>query len=132
MILVSVAPGDSPKATARLIRIDEAGADVSVRVDPATFGAPAPADASAEYVWTGTDAALLAVLGASAPLTPRRDNVTEPGTPKPPDDSPGITSKPWFWVIIGGVAALGLTAVIVSQTVDTSTGTVHLQGTVLP
>ena len=55
-----------------------------------------------------------------------------PSAPKPPDESTSIASKPWFWVIIGGVAALGLTAVIVSQTVDTSSGNVHLQGKVLP
>ncbi len=128
MVLVSVSEEDA-RATARVVRVDELDGKLEVRLDPAIFSAPAPTAESPAYVWTNVDGALVALMGTGE-VGPRRDPKT-PTAPKPPDDS-SIASKPWFWVIIGGVAALGLTAVIVSQTVDTSSGTVHLQGKVLP
>ncbi|MFO0613093.1 MAG: hypothetical protein U0414_10915 [Polyangiaceae bacterium] len=125
--LVSVAPDGV--ATARLVRLDEVAGELSIRLDPALFTAVAPTAGAPEYVWVGVDTAMVALLGANE-SGPRA--APAPAPPPPPDDGGSIATKPWFWVIVGGVAALGLTAVIVSQTVDTSSGTVHIQGKVLP
>ena len=76
---------------------------------------------------------------ANPPLAPvRKDASTLPkpktGAAKPDDKkkSKTIFESPWFWVAAGAVAAIGVTALVVSQTVDTSTGTIHVQGKVLP
>lgn len=130
MVLVSVGAEDA-RATARVVRVDELDGKLEVRLDPALFTASAPTAESPTYTWSSVDTALVALMGTSE-VGPRRDPKATPPAPKPPDESTSIASKPWFWVIIGGVAALGLTAVIVSQTVDTSSGNVHLQGKVLP
>lgn len=130
MVLVSVG-GEDARATARVVRVDELDGKLEVRLDPAVFAATGPTAESPRYTWTSVDTALVALMGTGE-VGPRRDPTTVPGAPKPPDESTNIASKPWFWVIIGGVAALGVTAIIVSQTVDTSSGTVHLQGKVLP
>lgn len=127
LVLVSV--GDDGRALGRLVRLD-GGVGSGVRVDAATFAAAAPAD-GADFTWTGVDDALVAILRTNE-VGPRRDLTRAPSAPNLPDEPQSLVEKPWFWVIVGGVAALGLTAVIVSQTVDTSSGTVHLQGKVLP
>lgn len=129
LVLVSVA--DDARAAGRLVRLEETSGLLAVRVDAATFAAPAPTTDVPEYAWTGTDVAIAALLRSSE-VGPRRDLSRPPTAPDAPDEPGNITSKPWFWVIVGGVAALGLTAVIVSQTVDTASGTVHVQGKVVP
>ena len=48
--------------------------------------------------------------------------------PKPGGAS--LVDSPWFWISAGGVGALGLTVLIVSQTTDVNVGTVHVDGSV--
>lgn len=128
LVLVSV--GGDGRALGRLVRLDLGGAGSGVRVDDATFASAVPSERE-DFVWTGVDDALSAILRTNE-VGPRRDLSKAPSAPNTPDEPQNLVEKPWFWVVVGGVAALGLTAVIVSQTVDTSSGTVHLQGKVLP
>jgi hypothetical protein len=138
-VLVSSVPPKAP--TARLVRVDDVPNGVVIRPDSATFTAVPPADATGDYVWPNVDDAVSALLGPELPVAagPRKpngpsDHLKDKPVPDGPkkDDSKPLTESPVFWAIVGGVAALGLTAIIVSQTVDTSTGTVHIQGKVLP
>jgi hypothetical protein len=50
--------------------------------------------------------------------------------PDAPAGKTGLIDSPWFWIAAGGVAALGLTVLVVSQTTDVSEGTVRIEGTV--
>lgn len=50
--------------------------------------------------------------------------------PESPAGKTGLIDSPWFWIAAGGVAALGLTVLVVSQTTDVSEGTVRIEGTV--
>lgn len=151
LVLVSAS---SVGTSARLVRVvPAADGAVSTHLEGATFlateGPPATAGEGPSYSWDATSiASLLGSPPASARaptpplLGPRRDTrvATQPAAPGKPkaktkkDDKGGKTifESPWFWVAAGGVAAIGVTALVISQTVDTHSGNVHLQGKVLP
>ena len=136
-VLVSSVPEKAP--TARLVRVDDVeGGPPIARPSAAIFTSIPPTEPGADYAWPNVDDAVGALLGPEVPqpLAPTKAAIAASKAPKTgavvpkKDESKPITEKPWFWVIIGGVAALGVTAVVVSQTVNTSTGTVHVQGKV--
>lgn len=138
-VLVSTTAPQAP--IARLIRVDDVPTGVVLRPDAATFTSVPPADPAQDYEWPKVDDAVSALLGPDLPVAvgPRKtpgpsDHIKDGPIPEGPkkDESKPFTESPVFWGIVGGVAALGLTALVVSQTVDTSTGTVHIQGKVLP
>ncbi|NUO50016.1 MAG: hypothetical protein HOV80_14265 [Polyangiaceae bacterium] len=65
---------------------------------------------------------------------PRKDNLKKTsGTEAPdkPKEDSSFYESPWFWVAVGGVAATGLTILIVSQTTDVGEGSVALKGKVV-
>lgn len=49
---------------------------------------------------------------------------------EPKQGGASLIDSPWFWIAAGGVGALGLTVLIVSQTTDVDVGTVHVDGSV--
>ena len=156
LVVVSASPGGS--TTARLLRVEgSADGGVTTHLEGAIFAASeGPPEAGGEersYSWNATSIASLLgptpaappgspSTGTNAALGPRRDALpgaksaaAAPGKPKQkPDDkkSKTIFESPWFWVAAGGLAAIGVTALVVSQTVDTSSGAVSLKGKVLP
>jgi hypothetical protein len=133
-VLVSYSPPSAP--VARLARVDEGEhGTLIVRIDPATFTGVPPTTTDGDYEWPHVDDAVSGLLGPELPkpILPKKSDTSKLPPPAPKkDDSKPITQKPWFWGIVGGVAALGVTAVILSQTVNTSSGSVHIQGKVLP
>ncbi|MEJ7730826.1 MAG: hypothetical protein WKG00_16610 [Polyangiaceae bacterium] len=44
--------------------------------------------------------------------------------------SSGFWSSPWFWVVLGGVVAVGATTFIVASEAGGDEGVTHVQGTV--
>jgi len=134
--------------TAKLVRVDDVSEGPPlVRSDAATFAAVAPEEPSTEYKWPNVDDAVTALLGPSlpAPIAPHKvglpgatadakalpGNTGAPAQKKDEKDKP-ITEKPWFWGVLGGLAAVGVAGLVVSQTVNTSSGTVQIKGKVLP
>jgi hypothetical protein len=156
LVVVSTIPGGATQA--RLLRVEGSpDGGVTTHLEGAIFaateGPPAAVGEGPSYSWNATSiASLLGPAPAAGPgkgkgpqgaLGPRRDSLpsaktaTAPGKPKPKSKadekkSKNIFESPWFWVAAGGLAAIGVTALVVSQTVDTHSGSVNLQGKVLP
>ncbi len=156
LVVVSAAPGGATQA--RLLRVEGSpDGGVTTHLEGAIFaateGPPATAGEGPSYSWNATSiASLLGPPSKAGPgkgqgpegaLGPRRDSLpsaktaTAPGKTQPKSKadekkSKNIFESPWFWVAAGGLAAIGVTALVVSQTVDTHSGSVNLQGKVLP
>jgi len=157
--LVVVAATSGGGTSARLVRVDvDADGGVKTHLDGAIFqataGPPATAGDPPSYTWNATSIASLlgppptAAAPTPTPTTsggevgPRRDALSSskapakaPAKAKPKKDekkSKTIFESPWFWVAAGGVAAIGVTALVVSQTVNTQSGNIRIQGKVLP
>lgn len=63
---------------------------------------------------------------------PRKSLAASIGKDPPVEEPTQFFESPWFWVAAGGVAAVGLAILIVSQTTNVDEGSVILTGTVLP
>lgn len=144
VVVASRAPAASPDATAvvsaeaRIVRVGATATIDPVRLVSTPGEEPWPDARDAARRLLGDLSPVAATPVATAvvdppkgtePLAPKR--APGPEAPKPPEDDTEFYESPWFWVAVGGVAAIGLTAVIVSQTVDTNNGSVHLSGKVL-
>ncbi len=63
---------------------------------------------------------------------PRKSLAASIGKDPPPESPAQFFESPWFWVAAGGVVAVGLAILIVSQATDVNEGNVLIQGKVLP
>jgi hypothetical protein len=63
---------------------------------------------------------------------PRKSLAASIGKDPPPETPAQFFDSPWFWVAAGGVVAVGLAILIVSQATDVNEGNVLIQGKVLP
>lgn len=145
--IVLYVPGPTGPSV-RLAHVDGTKVPPTTRLDPASL-APSPREdqpgaLDLDPVLTSLER-LIAPKPATA-LPPRRPTAQKPkpgprkenlekGQPgkepdKPKDDS-SFFESPWFWVAVGGVAATGLTILIVSQTTNVGEGSVALRGKVL-
>ena len=134
-LVVSVAVVDG-KPVARVLRVAGAAFEwvtLSVAVTP-----PA-ASGEATYAWPGAVAALRGLSPAAppAPLAPVAAPAIGPKGAVAPDAAPVATSKPfwksaWFWAPLGVLVAAGVAVIVVSQTTDTASSSLHLQGRVAP
>lgn len=122
--------------------------DGSLTLDPASFSITLPSQSTSESPWKEIGAALEGLLvpraattepGATAThpvpgLGPRKSHLTGPQPKDGPPDAPTTSffESPWFWVAAGGVAAIGVTILVVSQATDVGQGTVHVSGKVEP
>lgn len=133
-LVVSVVSVDG-KPVARVLRV--AGASF----EPVTLSAatqPSVGGGEGAIVWPGAVASLrlLLALPAPAPFAPAAEPT--PVAPPPAAVAPAASGKaafwksPWFWAPIGVLLTAGVTVLVVSQTTDTASGSVHLQGRVAP
>lgn len=151
--IVLFIPG-SAGPVVRLAHVDGSASPPTVKLDPASI-APSPKEgepgaldldpvlASLERLIApgGPAKAEAKPLPSPQPATkpkpkpgPRKDNLKKgAGTEAPdkPKDDSSFYESPWFWVAVGGVAATGLTILIVSQTTDVGEGSVALKGKVV-
>lgn len=120
---------DGTSATARLARVTKDAA----RFDAARFSPRASDPPGAADDWTETVPSVEALLGPE-PAAPKKPAAAPKPPPPPPEIPPDETDdtqfyeSPWFWVALGSATAIGVTALVISQTVDTSSGSVHLTG----
>ncbi|NUP11157.1 MAG: hypothetical protein HOW73_34360 [Polyangiaceae bacterium] len=65
---------------------------------------------------------------------PRKENLLGARSTDAPADAgdKAFYESPWFWVAAGGVAAIGVVVLVVSQATDIGEGTTHIQGKVNP
>ncbi len=133
----------------RLAHVDATKSPPKTRLDPASI-APSPLEGQEgaldlEPVLVSLERLIAPKVEVAPPPKapaakpkpgPRKDNLTKgkpAGAPaKPEGEETSFFESPWFWVALGGVAATGLTILIVSQTTDVGEGTVALRGKVLP
>lgn len=117
-------------------------------LDPVSLDVPTPTQSSAapglfDAIGEGLEgliapAAPAPLAEAPAPhavpgLGPRKSHLGGAKPGQPPDvPAPSFFETPWFWVAAGGVAAIGLTILIVSQATDVGQGSVHVSGKVEP
>lgn len=108
----------------------------SATYEPIELGATietAP-DGARSFLWPGATTTLKGFLPKVAPSTlassPKRTLATPPPRSTPKESKP-LWSSPWFWGAIGGVAAVGITVFVLSQTTG-APSTVHLDGRVVP
>jgi hypothetical protein len=122
-----------------LVRRAPTARGLGALVDPARFrlsGAvfdPAALAAAAGELF-GAPACAAAAPCEPAPGPPAASGALAWFVPTPPAPEGGATfvDTPWFWVAAGGVAALGLTILIVSQTTDVDRSTIIVEGSVPP
>lgn len=132
----------------RLAHVDATKSPPSTRVDPATL-APSPKEGQPgaldlDPVLTSLERLVAPKAKATRPLGPPTGEKAKPGPrkenlknakpskePEKPKEESSWYESPWFWVAVGGVAATGLTILIVSQTTDVGQGSVALRGKVL-
>lgn len=122
-----------------LVVSDEAGAPVArfgrvtasgFRFEPMSFS---PRTHASGYTWDGVVSSLRAQIHADVASKPP---VAKPLiSPKLPVQEPEPETTPfyesgWFWVALGAATALGVTALVVSQTVGQESDSVHLVVTV--
>ncbi len=102
------------------------------RLSGATFDATSLAAVAGELF--GAPACSEASPCAPNPPSPSAVATLDWFIPTPPAPEGGATfvDTPWFWVAAGGVAALGLTILIVSQTTDVDRSTIVVEGSVPP
>jgi hypothetical protein len=153
--LVLFVPG-AAGATVRVVHTDVAGAP---RFDPASVSAkptttaqgddyalvatsvervvgPEPATAEPAPTEPAKTAGPTALPGkaagtANGPLRANAKGSSPHAPPEAPADDEAFWENPWFWVAAGTVAAIGVTIIVVSQTTDTTTGTISIGGKVL-
>lgn len=150
VVVVDKAPaangGDGVVIRTRWMK-NESASD-SLTLDPASFAITLPTQSSAESPWKEIGAALEGLLIPRAPATepsatathpvpglgPRKSHLSGPQPKDGPPDAPTTSffESPWFWVAAGGVAAIGVTILVVSQATDVGQGTVHVSGKVEP
>ncbi len=114
---------------ARVLRV------ATARYEGIELGATIQTNASGEktYQWPGAAASLAPLLAQpQVGRQPARPLAAKPlpVSPKPKQEK-SVWSSPWFWGSLGGVAAVGLTVFILSQT-SQSPGTIYLDGRVSP
>ncbi len=133
----------------RLAHVDGTKTPPGVRLDPASI-APSPKEGQPDML--DLDPVLTSLERLIAPKAevtpppakpaakpqpkagPRKDNLKKGGTkdePAKPQEESSWYESPWFWVAVGGVAATGITILVVSQTTDVDEGSVALKGKVL-
>lgn len=138
--------GEIPVIRARWLSLGP-GDDGALTLDPSSFAIPLPPQSSAESPFKAIGAALEGLLvprpvaaePESAPhavpgLGPRKSHLSGAQPKDGPPDTPTTSffESPWFWVAAGGVAAIGVTILVVSQATDVGQGTVHVSGRVEP
>jgi len=108
------------------------------RYERIELGATVETDESGQksYHWPGAATALAALSAPPRASTPAKPLATRPlpakPTPKPaPKKERSAWSSPWFWGSLGGVAAVGLTVFVLSQTTS-GPSTVHIDGRISP
>ena len=145
--IVLFVPGPAGPSV-RLAHVDATKAAPTIRLDPATL-APSPKEDQPGALDLGPVLTSLERLVApqakpAVPKGPPTSNQAKPGPrkenlknakpskePEKPKEDSSWFESPWFWVAVGGVAATGLTILIVSQTTDVGQGSVALRGKVL-
>jgi hypothetical protein len=94
------------------------------------------ADGTRTYRWPGAASALRTLVPGGEP-PPMPKGAPAPTTPLPPppvavsSEQRPFWKSPWFWGPVAGVAAAGITVLILTR-VTSSSGDVHLTGTVGP
>jgi hypothetical protein len=135
--------------TVRLAHVDASAQPPSTRLDPASI-APSPKQGpdgglDLDPVLTSLERLVAPKAETTLPPKPVTKPKPKPGPrkenlkkakptnePEKPKDDSSFFESPWFWVAVGGVAAAGLTILIVSQTTDVGEGSIALKGKVLP
>ncbi len=147
--IVLVEPTATATTLSLLHRVSSpTGEPMALAVDPMRFELPTPAgDVEDERAFDPVSQAMRELLSAppcerSAERTPLRScpgaapiSTGAPGFAwwtyeAPKEGGASLVDSPWFWIAAGGVGALGLTVLIVSQTTDVNVGTVHIDGSV--
>ncbi len=152
--IVLFIPG-STGPVVRLAHVDGSASPPSAKLDPASI-APSPKEGEPgtldlDPVLASLERLIAPGVGAPkgetalppGPATaakpkpkpgPRKENLKKNASTEAPDKAKEDSSffeSPWFWVAVGGVAATGLTILIVSQTTDVGEGSVALKGKVV-
>jgi hypothetical protein len=147
--IVLFVPG-STGPVVRLAHVDGSATPPTAKLDPASI-APSPKEgepgaldldpvlASLERLIAPKAETALPPGPKTAPKPkpkpgPRKENLKKSSGTEAPDKAKEDSSffeSPWFWVAVGGVAATGLTILIVSQTTDVGEGSVALKGKVV-
>jgi hypothetical protein len=119
------------KPVARVLRVAGAALEWATLTPSASTTA---AGSPSTWTWPGAVATLRGLV-PSAPLAPVAAATPSPppaDATQPPAAKSPFWKSPWFWVPLGVLVTAGVTVLAVSQTTDTSSSSVHVQGRVAP